>query len=97
MEKIVYQDKKRSIILDSNGKSSSSKRTNHINIRLFFIADRISKKELNVEWCPTNEMIGDFVTKPTHGSIFKKFIYLIMGVIPIKKYIQGSETNKNSK
>ena len=48
MENIAYQDKNSAIILDNNGNPSSSKRTKHINIYLFFITDRISKKELNV-------------------------------------------------
>ena len=44
--------------------------------------------ELNVEWCPTNDMIGYLMTKTTQAIIFKKFIDLIMGVIPIKKDTQ---------
>ena len=82
MENIVYQENKSSILLENNGKSSSIKRTKHINIR------RISKKELNVEWFPTNEIIGYFLTKPTRGIIFKQFRYLIIGVTPIKKDIE---------
>ena len=54
MEKNVYQYNKSAIILENNGNSSSINCTNHINIRFFFITDSISKKELNVKWCPTN-------------------------------------------
>ena len=81
--------------MDKNGVSSSSKCTKHINIRFFFINDRIGKKELNVEWCPTNEMIVYFMTKPIQGSIFKKFRELILGFIPIKNYIQESEIGRS--
>ena len=73
MEKIVYQENKSAIILEKNGKSSISKCTKHINIRLFFITNHISKMELNVYWCPTNGMIGYFITKPIQGNIFEKF------------------------
>ena len=83
MENIVYQDNKSAIIMYNNWKSSSSKRTKRINIRFFFITDHISNKELNVEWCPKNEMIGYFMTKPMQGSIFIKSKDLIMGVILI--------------
>ena len=79
-ENIVYQDNKSAILLEKNGKASSSKRTKHINIRFFFVTDRVAQKELNVEWCPTEEMIGDFFTKPLQGALFKKFRDLIMGV-----------------
>jgi hypothetical protein len=34
-----------------------------------------------VEWCPTKDMIVDFMTKPLQGSVFKKFRDLIMGAI----------------
>ena len=94
-----YQDNKSTILLQKNGKLSSSKITKHINISLIFITDCISKKELNLEWCPTNFMIGYFVAKPTQGGIFKKFLYLTMGVITIKKdikEIKESEIKKKS-
>ena len=34
-----------------------------------------------MEWCPNGDMIGDFMTKPTRGALFKKFRDLIMGVV----------------
>ncbi len=74
-----FQDNKSSILLEPNGKLSSSKRTKHINVRYFFITDRISKGEVQVEWCPTKQMVADFMTKPLQGTIFKKFRDLIMG------------------
>ena len=83
-DSIVYQDNKSSILLEKNGKASSSKRTKHINIRYFFITDRISQGEMSVEWCPTGDMIADFATKPLQGAMFKKFWDLIMGVVPVE-------------
>ena len=32
-----------------------------------------------MEWCPTKEMVADFLTKPLRGSAFKRFRDLIMG------------------
>ena len=69
----------------------------HINIRFFVINDRIIRKELNIEWCPTNDMIGYFMTNPTQGSLFKKFRNLIMGGISTIKNIKESESKKKSK
>jgi len=83
-ENIVFQDNQSAMLLEKNGKASSSKRTKHINIRYYFVTDRINKGELTVEWCPTGDMIGDFMTKPTQGALFKKFRDQIMGVIPAK-------------
>ena len=83
-ENILYQDNKSSILLEKNGKASSSKRTRHISIRYFFVTDRITKGELSVEWCPTAQMIADFMTKPLQGSLFRKFRGIIMGIEVIK-------------
>jgi hypothetical protein len=80
-ENIVFQDNKSAILMERNGKASSSKRTKHINIRYYFVMDRINKKELTVEWCSTGDMIGDYMTKPTQAALFKKFRDQIMGVI----------------
>jgi hypothetical protein len=41
-DNIVLQDNRSAILLKKNGKASSSKRTKHINIRYFFVTDRIS-------------------------------------------------------
>ena len=78
-DNIIFQDNRSSILLERNGKLSSGKRTKHINVRYFFITDRISKGEVRVEWCSTKKMVADFMTKPLQGSIFKKFRDLIMG------------------
>lgn len=67
----VYQDNQSTIRLVKNGKSSSE-RTRHVNIRYFFIKDRVDSGELEVEYCPTNEMHADILTKPLHGEQFIK-------------------------
>ena len=81
-DNILFQDNKSSILLETNGKASSGKRTKHINIRYFFITDRVKQGEVSVVWCPTGDMIGDFATKPLQGALFKKFRDQIMGVVP---------------
>ena len=77
---IMYQDNQSAILLDNNGRASSSKRTKHLNIRYFFITDRIKKGDLNIEYCPTNNMVADFFTKPLQGKKFLQFRKLIMNL-----------------
>ena len=67
--------------MDNNGKDMRSKRTKDINICYLFITDRVKKGEVSVVWCHTEYMIGDYMTKPLQGNMFRKFIYQIMGVI----------------
>ena len=78
VEVILYQDNTSAILLEKNGKESSSKRTRHLNIRYFFIKDCIDKKLLRVEYCPTDDMIGDFPSKPLQGRKFKKHCKAMM-------------------
>ena len=80
-ENPVYQDNQAAILLEKNGKASSGKRTKHINARYFFITDRVSKKEVSVSWCPTEDMTGDFWTKPLQGASFRRMRDLVMGVV----------------
>ena len=34
---------------------------------------------MQVEYCPTKDMIGDYMTKPLQGELFYKFKKAIMG------------------
>ena len=79
-DNVLYQDNKSAMLLERNNKTSSSKRTKHNNIRYFFITDRITKGEVSIEWCPTTEMVGDYMSKPLQGALFKKFRDIIMGI-----------------
>jgi hypothetical protein len=96
-DNIIFQDNKSTMLLERNGKTSSSKRTKHINVRYFFITDRISKGEVRVEWCPTKEMAADFLTKPLQGSAFRQFRDLIMGKLSMKEAAKVLTCDKVSK
>ena len=68
-QNLRLQDNQSSILLERNGEASSGKQTRHINIRHFFITDRVNMKKIEIEWCPTKEMVADFITKPLQGVI----------------------------
>ena len=46
----IYQDNEASILLERNGKRSSKKGTRHINIRYFFITDKVQNGEVDIEY-----------------------------------------------
>ena len=75
----VFQDNQSAILLEVNGKRSSSKRTRALNIRYFFITDQVEAGNVSIEYCPTQLMIADFFTKPLQGEAFLKFKRFIMG------------------
>jgi hypothetical protein len=83
-DNVLFQVNKSVILLEKNGKASSSKHTTHINIWYFFITNRISKEEVSVVWCPMGDIIGYFTTKPLQGALFRKFRDHIMGVTPAR-------------
>ena len=70
---ILYQDNKSTILLEENGKKSSGKRTRHLNIRYFFLTDQVEKNKVKIEYCPTENMIADYMSKPLQGKKFKEF------------------------
>ena len=63
-DNVVYQDNMSMMLLAKNARSSSSKRTRHINVRYFFITDRLA----------------DFFTKPLQGSLFRRMRDFILNV-----------------
>ena len=98
---ILYQDIMNSILLEKNGCSSSSKRTRHMNIRHFFVKDRVESRELSIEHCPTEDMVADYFTKPLQGRLFYKLRDLVMNIGPGSKYssaqrsvLRNGETRK---
>ena len=51
-----------------------------MNVRYYFVTDNIARKNMRVVYCPTEEMVGDFFTKPLQGSLFRKFRRIIMNL-----------------
>ena len=74
----VMQDNEAAIKLAENGYSSAL-RTRHINIRYFFVKDRIARGEIEIQYCPTKLMIADCLTKPVQGQLFLELRDLLLG------------------
>ena len=76
---VIYQDNQSAIRMEKNGRNSCTGNSRHIDVRYFFVKDRIDKREMCVEYCPTTAMLADYYTKPLQGSLFKKLRHVIMG------------------
>jgi len=76
---VIFRDNMSSMKLEENGKESSGKRTRHFDIKYFYITDLIKRKEVTIEYRPTDEMIADYMTKPLTGAKFHAFRKAIMG------------------
>jgi hypothetical protein len=64
-------------------------------------------KELTIEWCPTKQMVADFMTKPIQGGHFGHLKNYIMGrvcsskpkmeAVNVDKKINNNNKKVNSK
>ena len=66
----VYQDNMSTMALAEKGRSTAEK-TRHINIRYFFVKDRVEAGEIEIKYCPTEHMLADILTKPLQGRAFQ--------------------------
>jgi hypothetical protein len=74
---LMHQDNLSTIALLNNSKPSSI-RTKHIDIRYFFLRDRMRSENLRIIHTPTATMTADLLTKPLQGSQFKLLRNLLM-------------------
>ena len=95
-ESIVYQDNVSAIRMERNGRGSSTHNSRHIDIRYFFTKDRVNKKEIDIQYCPTQKMLADFFTKPLQGELFRKFRKVIMGWEPLSYLNENHTTIPNT-
>ena len=59
---------------------SVGKGIKHVNVRHFFVVDKLDKKEVKIIHCPTDTMVADFSSKPLQGSIFRHHINAMKGI-----------------
>ena len=77
---VLGQDNESAIRLEKNGRMSAGPKSRHIDIRYFWIKDRLTTSAITVQHCPTLEMLADFFTKPLQGRLFRKFRDVLLGV-----------------
>ena len=57
--------------LAKNGYVSSSKRTKHIKAKYFFVRNYHNASKIDLQYCPTEQMWADVLTKPLQGAKFR--------------------------
>ena len=78
-ENLFHQDNKSTIQFEKNGRKSCGPNSRHIDIRYFWIKNRLELDGFNVVYCPTEQMLADFFTKPLQGTLFRKLRAVVMG------------------
>ena len=74
---MIKEDNQGAIALSKNPKYHP--RTKHIDIKCHFIRDKVAKKEIVLDYCPTEQMLADLLTKPLGKTLFQRLRGL-MGV-----------------
>ena len=77
---LLKQDNQAAIRLHENSIMSRKKKSRYIDIRFFFIKDRIEKGDIKIAFCGTDDMLADYLTKPLQGAVFRRFRDAIMGI-----------------
>ncbi len=77
---LLYQGNMSAILLEKNGKASSSRRTKHIKVKYFYIKEKVDDGEIVIEHRPTEQMWMDINTKPKQGKVFREFRGHMMGI-----------------
>ena len=67
---LILQDNESTIRQATYGRSNQS-RMRHVDIRYFFIKDRMVSGDCEVQYIPTKEMVADMFTKPLQGELFR--------------------------
>jgi hypothetical protein len=74
----LWQDNMSTISMIKNGKPTADA-TRHIDIRYFWITDRVSRGDLKVDYMSTLSMIADILTKPiTNVELFVSLHQLLL-------------------
>ena len=77
----IFEDNQGAIALAKNPTHHS--RTKHIDIKYHYVREAVSTKEINLEYCPTQDMIADSLTKGLPRPQFEK-LRLKLGVVKLK-------------
>ena len=70
---LIFQDNINTMNFQNKRKLSSGKRTRHFDIKLFYVTTLISMSEVEIRYCPIDE-IADYTTKPLVGANVNYFV-----------------------
>ena len=68
---VIEQDNQSAMLMVERGKTHNPV-SKHINVRYFFIKDRIDSGEIKLVYVPTEDLLADILTKPLQGLRFRQ-------------------------
>ena len=79
---VVLQDNTSTIKMLMGDKLVCGQRTWNIHIRYFYAHERVTDGTNVVTYCPTMEMVSDYLSKPLQDSLFRVYCNVLMGITP---------------
>ena len=79
---VLLQDNTSTIKMLKGGKQVCGQRTQNIHIRYFYAHERVTDGTIAVTYCPTKEMVSNYLSKPLQGSLFQVHCSTLMGITP---------------
>lgn len=73
----MYEDNQGTIALARN--PVNRQRCKHIDIKYHFIREVINSGRVSLEYCPTDKMLADVMTKPVSKVKLKRFVQKMFG------------------
>lgn len=74
----IYEDNQGTISLAKN--PVYRQRCKHIDIKYHFVRSVVNEGKVFLEYCPTNEMVADVLTKPATKLKLRKYEMFMFGV-----------------
>ena len=91
------QDNESTLKMIKNGRASAGSRSKHIDIRYFWITDRLKTDNITARHCDTLSMLSDFLSKPLQGSLFRKFRDVLLGYSPLSSLGRVNDTSDSER
>ncbi|KAF2344297.1 hypothetical protein FHG87_024947, partial [Trinorchestia longiramus] len=82
---VVNEDNQSAICLAQNPKNHG--RYKHIDIKFHYVRDLVRNKEIDLVYCPSNDMLADIFTKGLSAEKFSR-LRCKLGVVSFEKHIQ---------
>ena len=67
---VIYEDNQSAIEMSKNPQFHG--RAKHIDIKFHYVRDQCNEKVIKLEYCPTQDMIADILTKGLNQATFKR-------------------------
>ncbi len=77
---VLYQDNMSVILLETNGKATSTKRTKQIKVKYFYVKGKVINGEIKIEHCPTGQIWTGIHTKLKQVFVYREFRGHVMGI-----------------